>query len=86
MARLGTVKNPMIMQVRDHEKAQEIAAICEMNKWQYIVGVKPGEEEDLADLNQKLDPPTVYSPPKTGRNDPCLCGSGKKYKKCCMQN
>ena len=21
---------------------------------------------------------------KTGRNDPCPCGSGKKYKKCCM--
>lgn len=21
--------------------------------------------------------------PKTGRNDPCLCGSGKKFKKCC---
>lgn len=21
--------------------------------------------------------------PKIGRNDPCLCGSGKKYKKCC---
>jgi hypothetical protein len=20
---------------------------------------------------------------KVGRNDPCLCGSGKKYKKCC---
>lgn len=20
----------------------------------------------------------------TGRNDPCPCGSGKKYKKCCM--
>jgi hypothetical protein len=20
---------------------------------------------------------------KIGRNDPCLCGSGKKYKKCC---
>ena len=20
---------------------------------------------------------------KTGRNDPCPCGSGKKYKKCC---
>jgi len=19
-----------------------------------------------------------------GRNDPCLCGSGKKYKKCCL--
>lgn len=23
--------------------------------------------------------------PKIGRNDPCLCGSGKKYKKCCLQ-
>lgn len=22
--------------------------------------------------------------PKIGRNDPCLCGSGKKYKKCCL--
>ncbi len=27
----------------------------------------------------------VTSPPapKTGRNDPCPCGSGKKFKKCC---
>lgn len=23
--------------------------------------------------------------PKTGRNDPCPCGSGKKFKKCCLQ-
>lgn len=23
---------------------------------------------------------------KTGRNDPCPCGSGKKYKKCCGRN
>ncbi len=23
---------------------------------------------------------------KIGRNDPCPCGSGEKYKKCCMQN
>jgi tetratricopeptide (TPR) repeat protein len=22
---------------------------------------------------------------KTGRNDPCHCGSGKKYKRCCLQ-
>ncbi|MEK6867634.1 MAG: SEC-C metal-binding domain-containing protein, partial [Nanoarchaeota archaeon] len=21
---------------------------------------------------------------KLGRNDPCYCGSGKKYKKCCL--
>ena len=28
--------------------------------------------------------PTTFSD-KTGRNDPCPCGSGKKYKKCCMK-
>lgn len=27
----------------------------------------------------------VREAPKTGRNDPCTCGSGKKYKKCCGQ-
>jgi tetratricopeptide (TPR) repeat protein len=24
-------------------------------------------------------------PPKTGRNDPCPCGSGLKYKRCCLE-
>ena len=28
----------------------------------------------------------VISNKKTGRNDPCICGSGKKYKKCCGLN
>ena len=27
--------------------------------------------------------PKVREEPKIGRNDPCPCGSGKKYKKCC---
>ncbi len=26
----------------------------------------------------------VRSARKTGRNDPCPCGSGKKHKKCCL--
>lgn len=29
---------------------------------------------------------TVVKPPKVGRNDPCPCGSGKKFKKCCGAN
>ncbi|MEI8397313.1 MAG: YchJ family protein [Rhodospirillaceae bacterium] len=32
------------------------------------------------EINPKT-PPRVAS--KVGRNDPCSCGSGKKYKKCC---
>ncbi|MEA9356008.1 SEC-C metal-binding domain-containing protein [Bacteriovorax sp. PP10] len=27
--------------------------------------------------------PIVRDAPKVGRNDPCICGSQKKYKKCC---
>lgn len=27
---------------------------------------------------------TIRQAPKIGRNDPCPCGSGKKYKKCCL--
>lgn len=29
--------------------------------------------------------PIVNTGPDTGRNDPCPCGSGKKYKKCCLE-
>lgn len=35
---------------------------------------------------QHLNPSTPFArtTPKVGRNDPCPCGSGKKYKKCCL--
>lgn len=32
---------------------------------------------------QWRDSKTIVKPKKVGRNDPCPCGSGKKYKKCC---
>ncbi len=35
-------------------------------------------------LESKIMPP--ISNPKIGRNEPCPCGSGKKYKKCCLNN
>jgi uncharacterized protein len=28
--------------------------------------------------------PVRHNAPRVGRNDPCPCGSGKKYKKCCL--
>ncbi|GAF75123.1 unnamed protein product, partial [marine sediment metagenome] len=28
----------------------------------------------------------IRGQPKVGRNDPCPCGSGKKFKKCCGRN
>ena len=30
-----------------------------------------------------IQPAPVRTGPKIGRNDPCSCGSGKKYKNCC---
>jgi preprotein translocase subunit SecA len=30
-----------------------------------------------------IQPAPLRSGPKVGRNDPCTCGSGKKYKNCC---
>ena len=30
--------------------------------------------------------PKIRAKPKIGRNQPCTCSSGKKYKKCCLSN
>ncbi len=37
----------------------------------------------FVDGEQIAGPPVRREGPKVGRNDPCPCGSGKKYKKCC---
>jgi preprotein translocase subunit SecA len=36
---------------------------------------------EAAEAMEKAKP--VRTGPKVGRNDPCPCGSGKKYKQCC---
>ena len=41
------------------------------------------EEEREALYKQYKKSKTVVKEEKIGRNDPCPCGSGKKYKKCC---
>lgn len=43
------------------------------------------EERRIAQTEAEKRRPTPPQPPrgKIGRNDPCPCGSGKKYKKCC---
>ncbi len=37
----------------------------------------------FVDASDPTKTPIIRSEPKIGRNDPCPCGSGKKYKKCC---
>ncbi len=40
-------------------------------------------EEKKKELRMKLHADSHVTVEKIGRNDPCPCGSGKKYKKCC---
>jgi hypothetical protein len=40
--------------------------------------------DDYDDDLDELPLPYKRNLPKIGRNDPCPCGSGKKYKKCCL--
>ncbi len=84
MAKLGTEKKPAVVRVQNEERFVEVASIFEKHGWHYIVGLEPDKTEDITDLEKLLNPPKpVVSEKKVGRNDPCTCGSGKKYKKCC---
>lgn len=44
---------------------------------------RPEEREDLVENRYEEEEHSQAHANKTGRNDPCPCGSGKKYKKCC---
>jgi hypothetical protein len=57
--------------------------VAELSEW---AGFKPEGRHD----ESKWNPPTSFGMPhreplrNVGRNDPCPCGSGKKFKKCCL--
>ena len=44
---------------------------------------REGGEWRFVDGDFVAEKPIEREEPKVGRNDPCPCGSGKKYKKCC---
>ena len=85
-AKLGTEKNPAVLRVQTEERFKEVAAIFEEKGWQGTIELEPDKPEDTADLERLLNPQQpVTVEKKVGRNEPCPCGSGKKYKKCCQR-
>ena len=44
------------------------------------------EEADPLERTGVVSEPYIRELPKIGRNDPCPCGSGRKFKKCCLPN
>ena len=67
----------MLAALPDNELANLPPAIRDQLKGMADRGQLPNE------LERKLNGTVVKMVPKVGPNDPCPCGSGKKYKKCC---
>ena len=53
--------------------------LYQLPQWEAIFSAEKRKEIQ----RQWRDSKTIVNEIKIGRNDPCTCGSGKKYKKCC---
>jgi uncharacterized protein len=62
------------------EKAPEIT---EENRQTLVAQISPIVSALFYFWIDRVNNDKKEAKPKVGRNDPCLCGSGKKYKKCC---
>lgn len=77
---LATAVNARLDNAADMKKAMEllIRFMNETPKW-ILLG---NSSEEITRQEAAARQPYVAQP-KVGRNDPCPCGSGKKYKQCC---
>ena len=82
--RLGSKKSPAQVTVKTEQRKQEISKIFAENKWSVDIKLDENQDENIKDLEflQSNNVKTVTAP-VAGRNDPCPCESGKKFKKCC---
>jgi len=73
--------------ITDNEGTVEFEATYEKDGLRDIhheTGKFKKEKDEWLYVEGRISPTTIVrSAPKTGRNDPCPCGSGKKYKHCC---
>jgi SWIM/SEC-C metal-binding protein len=85
VAKLGTMQRPAVLRVQSVERADEVMAIAERKGWKVIVGVEPDKPEKTTDLEMLVQggAAPIRREEPVGRNDPCPCGSGRKFKKCC---
>ena len=83
-ARLGTEKNPATLLVQSDERKAELEKEIIENGWFAQINVDEELAEDISALEVlRATPKTTVIEKTPGRNDACICGSGKKYKKCC---
>ncbi|GEA50278.1 zinc chelation protein SecC [Vibrio inusitatus NBRC 102082] len=82
--KLGSEGAPLSLTVVSEERKLEVKALVDQNKLFANIEVDSTVDENIAELETILNKPKTQRFEKTPeRNDPCSCGSGKKYKKCC---
>lgn len=82
--KLGSEKEPLTLVVSSEERKVEITKLVSDNDLFAEITVDNAAEENIIELEGLLNKPTTTRFDKTpNRNDPCSCGSEKKYKKCC---
>ena len=84
------VAEKMILQLKNSSPAGKRAAKHLDKRLQERYEVVEDDWLETADWSwmeqENVQQPFVRNAPKIGRNEPCPCGSGKKYKKCCGRN
>lgn len=82
--KLGSEKNPLTLVVTSEARKTEVEQLIEEHQLFAKVTLEINAVEDINDLTAVLNKPVTTTFEKTpNRNDPCSCGSSKKYKKCC---
>lgn len=82
--KVGTQELPLTLTVNSEARKQEIQKVVEDHELFANIEVNENVAENLVELEGILNKPTTMTfAKKPNRNDPCSCGSGKKYKKCC---
>ncbi|MEP5566692.1 MAG: PBPRA1643 family SWIM/SEC-C metal-binding motif protein [Halioglobus sp.] len=82
----GSKKYPLQLTVGSQLRKAEVAAlVAEHSLFAHIEVKEEAEtEENIAELMALVNKAETVTIDKTpNRNEPCSCGSGKKYKKCC---
>lgn len=80
----GSKKHPIAITVISEARKAEIEEQLKALEIFANITLDVEGEENISELEVILNKPTTVVLEKTpSRNDPCSCGSGKKYKKCC---
>ncbi len=82
--KLGTEDFPVSVIVQNDIRKQEVTELAMAHQIAVNIVVDDTQAEDILALETLIQKPTTITfEKKPNRNDLCLCGSGKKYKKCC---